>query len=184
MRKIIVSTMISSDGVQENPQDWSFKYFNEEIGKYVSEQLFESDALISGRVTYEGFAEAWSSRSDEFADRINALPKYVASRTLKAPLTWNSTLIEGDVPSAVAKLKAEPGMNILQYGAGELTRTLIEHGLVDELRLVMFPVVVGSGQRFLEQIGLTSLKLLEAKTFSSGVVALHYQPEKAEATEA
>lgn len=183
MRKIIVSTMISSDGVQEDPQDWSFKYFNDEIGKYVSEQLFASDAMISGRVTYEAFAEAWSARAgaDEFAARINALPKYVASRTLKTPLTWNSTLIEGDVPKAIAKLKAEPGMNILQYGAGELTRTMIQHGLVDELRLVVFPVVVGSGQRFLEKIGLTSLKLLEAKTFSSGVVALHYQPEKAEA---
>lgn len=177
MRKIIVSTMVSSDGVQENPQDWSFDYFNDEIGKYVSEQLFASDALISGRVTYESFAESWSTRSDEFADRINALPKYVASRTLKAPLTWNSTLIEGDVAETVAKLKAQPGMNILQYGAGELTRTLIQHGLVDELRLVMFPVVVGSGERFLEKIDKVGLKLLESKTFSTGVVALHYQPD-------
>jgi dihydrofolate reductase len=178
MRKIIVSTMISTDGVQENPQNWSFEFFNDEIGAYVSEQLFTSDALISGRVTYEAFAEAWSTRSDAFADRINSLPKHVASRTLKAPLTWNASLIEGDIPQTVAKLKAQPGMNILQYGAGELTRTLIQHGLVDELRLIVFPVVVGGGEHFLEKIGLTKLKLLESKTFSSGVVALHYQPEK------
>jgi dihydrofolate reductase len=131
-----------------------------------------------GRLTYEGFAEAWSARagSDVFADRMNALPKYVASRTLSEPLRWNANLIKGNVADEVAKLKAQPGQNILQYGCGELTHTLLEHGLVDELRLLVYPVTVGSGQRLLESFGKTKLNLLSATPFSTGVVAIHYQP--------
>src|SRR5690606_24656794 len=178
MRQIITSTMVTANAVMEDPQNWSCEYMSEELMKYVSEQLFASDALIMGRVTYEGFAESWSSRAgaDAFADRINALPKYVASRTLKAPLTWNAKLIEGDVATEVAKIKQQPGESILQYGVGELTRTLLAQGLVDELRFLVYPVAVGEGERFLEKIGQIKLKLLEAKTFSTGVVALRYQP--------
>src|SRR4051812_21361636 len=100
MRKIIVSTMVTLNGVMESPQNWSFDYMNEELMKYASDQLFATDALIMGRLTFEGFAEAWSSRAgaNAFADRMNALPKFVASRTLKEPLTWNSTLMKGDIP--------------------------------------------------------------------------------------
>jgi dihydrofolate reductase len=179
MRKIIISTMVSADSVLEDPQNWSFDYMKDELLNYVSDQLFTSDALIMGRVTYESFATAWSGRAgaDAFADRINALPKYVASRTLKEPLTWNSNLLKGDIAEEVAKLKQEPGQDILQYGSGELTHTLLQHGLVDEYRLIIFPVMVGKGRRVFENVPLTRMKLLETKTFSSGVVASHYKPE-------
>jgi dihydrofolate reductase len=179
MRKIIVQTQVSLDGVQENPQLFVFDYFSDEIMSYNKELLFQSDALLAGRVTYEGFAEVWPTRTgDEFSDRINSLPKYVASRTLKEPLTWNASLLTGDVAKEVAKLKEQPGQDILQYGIGELTHTLIKEGLVDELRFMVFPVAIGSGQRIFETFDKTPLKLLESKTFKTGVVALYYQPEK------
>jgi dihydrofolate reductase len=179
MRKIIISTMMSLDAVMENPHLWSMEYMNEEgILNYVSSQLFAVDALIMGRATYEGFAEAWSSRAgaDEFADRMNSLPKYVASRSLKN-LVWNSTLLKENIAEDVARIKQEPGQDILQYGIGELSQTLLKHGLVDELRFIVYPVIVGSGERILEKIDQTKLKLIETKTFSSGVLALHYQPQ-------
>jgi dihydrofolate reductase len=178
MRKIVVSTMISLDGVMENPQNWSFDYWNDEIQQYAYDQLFASDALIMGRVTYDGFAEAWSSRAgaDAFADRMNSLPKYVASRTANLPLTWNSTQIKGDIAQEITALKQQSGQDILQYGCGELTHTLMQHGLVDELRFLIYPVVVGSGGRIFEAIDQTALKLLESRSFSTGVVALHYGP--------
>jgi dihydrofolate reductase len=180
MRKIIVSSQVSMDMAVDNPQNFVFDYVNDEFFTYAREQLFESDALIMGRITYQAFAEAWSSRAgaDEFADRMNSLPKYVASRTLKEPLTWNSHLIKGDVVKEVAKLKQQDGKNILQYGSGELTRTLLENGLIDEFRLMVFPVAMGTGQRPFENIQKAPMKLLETKTFNSGVVILHYQPLK------
>jgi len=182
MRKIIVSTMVTLNGVMDNPHLWSFDYMNDELMKYAYDQLFASDALIMGRVTYEGFAEAWSSRAgaDAYADRINALPKYVASRTLKTPLIWNSNLIEGDVAATVIKLKQQPGQDILQYGCGELTHTLMQHGLIDEVRLLVYPVAVGEGGHIFDKIGKTPMKLLETRSFSSGVVALRYQPTQSE----
>jgi dihydrofolate reductase len=179
MRKVIVQTQASLDGVQENPQLFVFDYVSEESTNYVKEQLFRSDALLMGRVTYQGFAKVWPTRTgDDFSDRINSLPKYVASRTLQEPLTWNAQLLKGDVAKAVAKLKDQPGQDILQYGIGELTHTLIQQGLVDELRFLVFPVAIGSGQRIFETFDKTALKLLETKTFKTGVVALHYQPVK------
>jgi dihydrofolate reductase len=183
MRKIIISTMITLDGVMEAPQNWSFSYWNDEIASYAHEQLFTSDALLTGRETYVGFAEAWSARAgaDDFADRINAMLKLVASTTLQASdLTWtNSTLIKGDTAAELARLKQQPGQNILKYGGGKLMYTLIEHGLLDELRLLVFPTVVGTGERIFKEGNPVKLKLLDSKTFSTGVVALHYQPEKA-----
>ena len=178
MRKLIVSTQASMDGVIENPQNWVFDYVNDEFFKYASDQLFAADMLIMGRVTYEGFADAWPARegADAFADRMNGLPKYVASRTLKGPLTWNANLIQGDVAQEVAKLKEGSGGTILQYGSGELTRTLLQHGLIDEFRVLVYPVAVGAGLRIFENIGQTPMKLLETKTFNTGVVILHYQP--------
>jgi dihydrofolate reductase len=180
MREIIVSTQASMDSVIENPQNWVFDYANDEFFNYAREQLFAADALIMGRVTYEGFAEAWSAQagSNDFADQMNSLPKYVASRTLKGPLKWNANLIEGDVAEEIRKLKEQPGQNILQYGSGELTRTLLQHGLVDEFRILVYPVAVGGGQHIFENIEKFPMKLLEAKPFSTGVVALHYQPLK------
>jgi dihydrofolate reductase len=107
---------------------------------------------------------------------INAMPKYVASRTLKEPLTWNSTLLQGETAEEVRKLKEQSGRPLLQYGVGELTRTMLQHGLVDEMRLVVFPFYWGRGPRIFENFDVASLKLLESKTFASGAVALHYQP--------
>ena len=178
MRKLIVSTQASMDGVIENPQNWVFDYVNDEFFKYASDQLFAADMLIMGRVTYEGFAEAWPARAgaDAFADRMNSLPKYVASRTWQGPLTWNANLIQGDVAKEVAKLKEGSGGAILQYGSGELTRTLLQHRLIDEFRMMVYPVAVGAGLRIFESIQQTPMKLLETKRFSTGVVILHYQP--------
>jgi dihydrofolate reductase len=179
MRKVIVQTDVSLDGVQENPHLFVFDYHDEAIMDYRKEQFFRSDALLMGRVTYEGFAQVWPTRTgDDFSDRMNSLPKYVASRTLKEPLTWNASLLTEDVAGAVAKLKKQPGQDILQYGIGELTRTLIQQGLVDEVRLLVFPVVMGGGQRIFETLDKTALKLLETKMFETGVVVLHYQPVK------
>ena len=104
------------------------------------------------------------------------MPKYVASRTLKEPLAWNATLIKGDLAQEIGKLKQEPGQDLLQYGVGELTHTMLKHGLVDELRLLVFPFTFGKGPRVFENMDINTLKLLDTKTFSSGVIALHYQP--------
>lgn len=180
MRKLIISSQVSMDMAIDSPQNFVFDYVNDEFFTYAREQLFESDALIMGRITYEAFAKAWSDRAgaDEFADRMNSLPKHVASRTLKEPLTWNANLIEGDVVKEVAKLKEQNGKNILQYGSGELTHTLLEHGLIDEFRFMVFPVAMGTGQRPFENIQKVPMRLLETKTFNTGVVILHYQPVK------
>lgn len=180
MRKIIVSTQTSMDMVINNPQNFVFDYTNDEFMTYARNQLFESDALIMGRVTYEGFIKAWPAMAgqNDFADRMNSLPKYVASRTLKEPLTWNANLIKGDIAKEVAKLKEQKGQNILQYGSGELTRTLLEHGLIDEFRLLVYPVAIGNGQRPFADIAKSPMKLLESQTFSTGVMILHYQPIK------
>src|SRR5687768_4225144 len=129
MRKLVESTFVTLDGRISNPQDWSPPYWDEEHNAYASKLLFASDALLLGRATYEGFVQAWPERSgDPYTDRINAMPKYVASRTL-TEATWNSTILDGDVAAAVADLKAQPGENILKFGTGAVDRTLIANGL-------------------------------------------------------
>jgi dihydrofolate reductase len=185
MRKVIVQTEMSLDGVLDSPNLWDlvFKYHNDEIdNQYLKGILFDADALLMGRVTYEAFAEVWPSRAgtDDTADRINSLPKFVASRTLKGPLEWNATLLQGDVAQEVNQLKQQPGQDIVQYGIGELTHTLLQHGLVDEMRFLVYPFVLGNGQRIFENVATTTLKLLDTKTFSTGAVALIYQPQKQE----
>jgi dihydrofolate reductase len=192
MRKVVVSEFVSLDGVMEAPDKWHFPFFNEEAGKYKFDELFASDALLLGRVTYEGFAAAWPSRSngegftdsstmdDEkaFADMMNSLPKYVFSTTLEEPLEWNnSTLIEGNVAEEVSRLKQQSGKDILVFGSTELVNTLMQHDLIDEYRLMVFPVVVGSGKRlFRDGSDTKALRLVDAKPLSSGVVVLTYQP--------
>ena len=137
--------------------------------------LFAADALLLGRLTYEGFAASWPSRSgDPIADRFNNLPKYVASRTLTAPLEWNATLIDEDVAEEVTRLKAQSGGDILKFGTGELDRTLMQHTLVDEFHFWIYPVAVGAGQRLFERIDTTHLELVDTTTFASGIVALVY----------
>jgi dihydrofolate reductase len=187
MRKVIVSVYSTLDGVIQ-PVDWSFQFWNEEHGSYAREQLFNADALMMGRGTYEVFASSWPLRSaaDDapgapgFVDRINSIRKYVASTTLKAPLAWNnSTLIEGDLAQTAAGLKQEAGQNILIYGAGSVAHTLLLNGLVDEIQIWMYPVVRGDGERLFNSArDIPVLKLVDTKRLTTGVVILTYVPPK------
>lgn len=188
MRKIIVSEFVTLDGVMEDPGGsegferggWAFQFERGPEGdKFKLDELFASDALLLGRVTYQGFAAAWPSRKDEagFADRMNNLPKYVVSTTLEQAEWNNSRLIKGNVVEEVSKLKAMPGGDILVAGSGQLVRALMEHDLVDEYRLMVFPVILGSGKRLFEDASKTSaLRLVEAKPVGSGVLILIYRP--------
>src|SRR5437773_2717721 len=182
MRRIVVEAEVSVDGVMggDNVDFWKqlFRFHSADVGEYLSELLLTPDALLMGRKTYQGFAKVWPAREGKDADRINSMPKYVASRTQKEPLQWNATLMEGDVAEAIAKLKQEPGKSLLQYGVGELTHAMLKHGLVDELRVLVYPFAFGEGPRIFEHMGVHTLKLLDTRTFSSGVVALHYQPQQ------
>ncbi|MFI6299779.1 dihydrofolate reductase family protein [Nonomuraea sp. NPDC050790] len=179
MRKLIESTFMTIDGVISSPEKWSAPYWDDAYAGYASELLYGADALLLGRETYEGFAEVWplmESSQGEYAVRMNALPKYVASRTLKET-TWNATLIEGDVAEAVTRLKQEPGQNILKYGTGELDRTLLEHKLVDEFHFWIMPVVAGEGQRLFEGVDLTHLDFVRSTPLKSGVQVQVYKPK-------
>ena len=177
MRKLVESTFVTLDGVIENPHHWSPPYWDDEHAAYASRLLFASDALLLGRATYEGFAQAWPARSgDEYTDRINAMPKHVASRTL-SETTWNATILEGDVAEAVARLKDEDGGDLLKFGTGELDRTLLEHGLLDELHFWIFPVLAGSGRRLSDGIDVTHLELIDSTRFASGIVVNTYAPK-------
>jgi len=183
MRKIIVTEFITLDGVIEAPgpahdfkhAGWSMPYWSDDIGKFKSEELFACDAQLLGRKTYEGFAAAWPAMKDSFADRMNGMPKYVATKTLKT-LSWNnSRALKGDVAQEVAKLKQQPGGNILVAGSGDLVQTLTRHGLVDEFRLLVYPVVLGEGQRLFAAGTQAKLELIESRPFESGVVTLRYR---------
>jgi dihydrofolate reductase len=174
MRKLVETTFVTLDGVIGSPQEWGPPYWNDEHANYARKLLFAADALLLGRATYEGFAEAWPSRTgDDYSDRINSLPKYVASRTLEEA-TWNATIIKGDVAEEVARLKQQPGENILKFGTGEVDRTLIAHELIDEFHFWVFPVLAGGGQRLIEGIETTHLKLVDTATFSTGIVVHTY----------
>lgn len=180
MRKIIVEAEVSLDGVMggENADFWNqvFPFHSDDVQAYLDELLFMPDALLMGQKTYKFFAQVWPARQGKQADRINNMPKFVASRTLEEPLQWNATLIKGEVAEEIRKLKQEPGKSLLQYGVGELTHTMLKHNLVDELHLLMFPFAFGAGPRVFEQMGLHTFKRLDTRTFSSGAMALIYQP--------
>jgi len=177
MRKLVESTFVTLDGVISSPEKWGPPYWDDEHNSYAHDLLFASDALLLGRATYEGFAEAWPSRTgDEYSDRINSLPKHVASTTLQET-GWNATLITGDVADEVAELKRQPGENILKFGTGQLDRALIERDLVDEFHFWFFPIVAGSGERLLDGLDVTHLKLVNTTPFASGIVVLAYAPK-------
>src|SRR6266571_3633229 len=190
MGRIIVSEFMSLDGVVEDPGGaekfkhggWSFKFRDDQVPKYKLDELKASDSLLLGRVTYEEFAKAWPSRKDDvgFADKMNNIAKYVVSTTLKKVDWNNSRLIKGNIAEEVKKLKQEPGRDILVYGSGSLVNTLLQHDLVDELRLMVHPVVLGSGRRLFDDNAemLKPLKLAESKTFPSGIVLLSYHQAK------
>jgi dihydrofolate reductase len=179
LRKVVVSEFVSLDGVVEEPM-WTFQFAGEEQNKFKFDELAASDALLLGRVTYEGFAAAWpqmAEQTGEYGAMMNGYPKYVASTTLGEPLEWNANLIGENVAEEVSRLKQQPGKDILVFGSVSLVNTLMQHGLVDEYRLMVFPIVVGSGKRLFEDgSGMTVLKLAESKTFDSGVVVLTYEP--------
>jgi len=182
MRKVIVEAEVSLDGITggDDPAFWGqiFKFHGDDVVAYLKELLFTADALLIGRKTYEGFAQVWPTREGADADRINSMPKHVASRTLMEPLAWNATLLHGDIAKEIDELKELPGRALVQYGVGELTQTMLRHGLVDELRILVYPFSYGRGQRLMENFDATQMNLLETKIFSTGVVALHYQPRK------
>jgi dihydrofolate reductase len=187
VRNVVVSEFVTMDGVMEDPGGaegfehggWSFQFSSDEAQKYKYDELFAADALVLGRVTYQGFAAVWPNVTDEqgFAERMNGLPKYVASTTLH-DLDWNnSTLIEGDVAKAVAELKQQPGQDILVAGSRTLVQYLLEHDLVDEIRLMVSPIVLGTGKRiFGEGLGKKVFKPVDMQTFASGIVVLTYAP--------
>jgi dihydrofolate reductase len=185
MGKVVVSQFVSVDGVIEDPggsEDfdrggWAFQFDRGPEGdKFKLDEVMESDALLLGRVTYEGFAAAWPSRDGEFADKFNTMRKYVVSTTMKEPTWSNSTLIDGDVAEAVSQLRQEPGGNILVNGSARLVRELTRHGLVDEYRFMVFPVVLGSGKRlFADASDTTALRLVEARPVGECLI-LRYEP--------
>ena len=157
MRKLIESTLVSLDGVIESPERWAI--FDDEATQLSMQELDNYDAFVMGRVTYERFRENWSaSGGNPYFDRIAAMPKYVASRSLDE-VSWNATLLGPDIVMAIEELKAQPGKDLIKYGNSRLDTTLVGAGLVDELRLWIMPVVVGSGQRIFEGIETSSLKL-------------------------
>ena len=186
MSRVVVTEYLSLDGVMEisggaeqsEPGGWTAPYWGDELGEYQLDGVVASDALLLGRVTYQEFAAAWPNMEHEagpFAQRMNSLPKFVATETLDQ-LEWNATPLKGDVVAEVARLKQQSGRDLLVYGSGALVRTLMHHSLVDEFRLIIYPVVLGSGRRLFEGASRASLKPLGVKTFSSGVVSLSYQP--------
>lgn len=186
MGKIVVTEFISLDGVVEDPggsEDfkyggWSFEFSRGEEGdKFKLDEAMEAEALLLGRVTFDGFAEAWPPRTGEFADRFNSMPKYVVSSTLESPEWNNSTVIKGDIAKAVTELRAQLDGNIVVHGSVQLVQYLLEHDLVDELRLMVFPVVLGRGKTlFGETSDKKSLKLVDSKTVGDGVNIQIYQP--------
>jgi len=184
MRKLIESTQVSLGGEIGSPQAWAFPYLSDEHHAYARKLLFSADALLLGRRTYEGLSAAYIKMASEttgvpsdFIERMNSIPKYVASRTLR-DTTWNARVIEGDVATFVASLKSEHGGNILKYGNGPLDATLLEHGLIDEFHLLVTPVAVGKGEHLFEAIdSAPQLNLVGTTTFSNGVVILIYRPK-------
>ena len=185
MSRIVVSQFVSVDGVMEDPGGaegfdrggWAFQFDRGPEGdKFKLDEVMQSEALLLGRVTYQAFAEAWPSREGEFADKFNNMPKYVVSATLEEAEWNNSTLIKGDVGEEVAKLKQQLGGDILVNGSAQLVQTLMEHDLVDEYRLMVFPVVLGSGKRlFNETSKPLPIKLVDSNPAGDTLI-LTYQP--------
>jgi dihydrofolate reductase len=178
MRKIVVTEFVSLDGVMEDPR-WTFKYWNDEIAKFKGEESSASDALLLGRVTCQGFAAAWPESKDEGADYFNSVRKYVVSKSLEEPLEWNnSTLIKDNIVEETTNLKQQDGKDIAVHGSATLVQTLMQHDLVDRYRLLVYPMVVGKGKRLFKEGIPATLTLLRSQSFSSGVVALVYEPER------
>jgi dihydrofolate reductase len=186
MRKLNVSTLVTLDGVIQDPGGfreldeggWGNRYFDDEAQSYALEHLRESDAFLCGRVTFEVFKEFWPQvKEGEYAQILNPMPKFVASRTLSEPLEWNATLLKGDVADAVSELKQQEGRDIVMYGSAGLMATLMAHDLIDEYRIWIHPLVIGTGTRlFDEGLPTRTMELVETRQLSTGVVILVYRP--------
>jgi len=193
MRKIYVTEFLSLDGVMEAPHEWHFPFFDEGAAKYKLDEVMGTGALLLGRTTYEGFAAAWPERGQDmagkpeptdpasetvFEDRFNWMPKYVVSDSLtEADASWNNTLIirVGELEETLRRLKQEDGKDIGIHGSGKLISSLMPTGLIDEYRLMVHPIVVGSGQRlFPDGLPATTLSLAGVQTYGKGIVVLTY----------
>ena len=189
MARIVVSEFVSVDGVMEDPGGsesfkhggWAFEFSRGDEGdRFKMDETMQSDALLLGRRTYEGFADAWPSRTGEFADRFNTMPKYVVSSTLRDPQWSNTTVLDGDPVEAVAKLREAPGGDIVVHGSAQLAQTLLQHDLVDELRLMVFPVVLGAGKRLFDSTSAKKpLRLADSRIVGDGVAIMLYAPAAA-----
>jgi dihydrofolate reductase len=180
MRKIVVTEFMSLDGVIDNPM-WSMPYWNDEIAAFKNEERDATDALLLGRVTYEGFAAAWpkmSPKKEPLAPFMNSVRKYVVSNTLDKAEWNNSVIIKGDVVEAITKLKQEDGKDISLQGSAVLAQFLMEHDLVDGLRLLLYPVVVGKGNRLFNEGMSARFNLVESRSITGGVVSLIYEPAR------
>jgi dihydrofolate reductase len=185
MGRIVVTEFVSLDGVMEDPGGsenfkyggWTFEISRGEEGdKFKLDETMSSEALLLGRRTYEGFAEAWPSRDGEFADRLNSMPKYVVSSTLEDPEWTNSTVLNGDLAEEARRVRDEHEGNIVVHGSAQLVQGLLESDLVDELRLMVFPVVLGDGKRLFGQTsGKKPLRLKSTQTVGDGVAILIYE---------
>jgi dihydrofolate reductase len=182
MRNVGAWELVSLDGVMERPENWAFSYSNEEMGEASASGMARSDVLLLGRVTYEHMAAYWPHQpgGTPMVDYINSVPKFVVSATLEEPLEWNnSTVIGGNVAEEIAKLKRQQGKDITVLGSGELVRSLLKDGLLDELRLIVHPVVLGGGKRLFEEgRDRRALELVDSKAFGTGVQLLAYQPAR------
>ena len=186
MGRIVVTEFVSLDGVVEDPggaEDfkyggWTFEIDRGDDGnKFKVDETMEADALLLGRKTFDGFAEAWPSREGEFADKLNEMPKYVVSSTVDGSEWNNTTVLDGDLAEEISKLKQEVDGMILVAGSAQLVQALIENDLVDELRLMVFPVVLGSGKRLFGDVDdMKSLRLTDSKTVGDGVAIMIYEP--------
>lgn len=176
MRKIVVTTFLSLDGVMESPA-WSAPYWSDEVATIKADELATTDAQLLGRVTYQGFAKAWPESTDEGAPEFNAMKKYVVSTTLQSA-DWQNSEIIRDVAD-VQRLKEGDGGDLLVYGSANLIASLMQHNLIDEYTLLLYPVVVGSGTRLFTPEQQATLKLTEARALDTGVVLLRYVPDNA-----
>jgi dihydrofolate reductase len=186
MGRIVITEFVSLDGVMEDPGGaegfkhggWTFEIARGDEGdKFKLDETMQSEALLLGRVTYEGFAEAWPSREGEFADKFNGMPKYVVSSTLAEPSWTNTKVLDGELVDEVSKLKQEHTGDVVVHGSRQLAQALMEHDLVDELRLMVFPVVLGSGKRlFGDTTDKKPLQLVDSRTVGDGVAILIYKP--------
>jgi dihydrofolate reductase len=185
MGRIVVTEFVSLDGVMEDPGGaegyrhggWTFKINRGEDGdRFKLDETMESEALLLGRVTYEGFAAAWPKVKNEFGDKFNSMPKYVVSSSLENPTWTNTTVLRGGLVDEVSKLRNELDGDIVVHGSARLAQGLLEHDLVDELRLMVYPVLLGSGKRFFaETDGKVALQLVSSRTVGDGVAVLIYR---------